>query len=676
MLRRLALVIPIALTPLAIPAQQVVRDTARTSRDTARAAAIVVTATRSELARDRVPESVSVLTGEQLRREGVVSVADALRQVPGVALARSASYGTATSLFIRGGESKFTKVLLDGVPVNEAGGAFDFSSLTTDNVERIEIVRGPSSVLYGSDAMAGVVQIFTRRGTRGFHGDLAARGGGFGTSDVEASIRGVVAPGAGAVDWSLGAARHRTAGYQPFNSGFADNTVSALVRAARGRYDAQVNLRYADLALHFPTDGSGQVVDSNAVHREDRLAVGLGAGARLTDAAALRATFASNDVHGVTDDQPDSPGDDQGYYYSTADRTRRRSGDLRLELALPASSQLTVGVQVEREWQASATMSNFGPNGFTATRRSTGTYAQLLLTPNDRYTATLGARHEHNEQFGDFITWRAAASALVARGTRLRASAGTAFREPTFLENFGSDFVIGNPLLAPEHSFSVDAGVEQRFADVATLGVTIFSNSYRDLIDYVYSATEPNYFNLARTRARGIELEGRADLPAGFGADAAFTYLDARVQAPGATPGVTAAFASDAPLLRRPMHTLDAGVSYHAGRAGLDVRAHRVGRRDDVFFAPDFSSTRVTLPAWTRVDVSADLSLTGRGIGSERAGHGAAGLTLRVENLLDAHYTDVAGVNYDFANRDAAALRLTGYRAAPRRALAGIRLGF
>jgi vitamin B12 transporter len=98
-------------------------------------------------------------------------------------------------VFIRGGESKFTKVLVDGVPVNDAGGAFDFSSLTTDNVERIEIVRGPSSVLYGSDAVAGVVQVFTRRGTRGVHGELAVRGGGFGTSDLEGALRGAATPG-------------------------------------------------------------------------------------------------------------------------------------------------------------------------------------------------------------------------------------------------------------------------------------------------------------------------------------------------------------------------------------------------------------------------------------------------------------------------------------------------
>lgn len=662
MLRRLALLVSVAFVP-AVHGQAA-------SHDTARATPIVVTATRSAVALDRVPASVTVVTGAQLRAQGIATVADALRQVPGVALAQSASYGTATSLFIRGGESKFTKVLLDGVPVNEAGGAFDFSTLTTDNVERIEVVRGPASVLYGSDAVAGVVQIFTRRGTRGTHADLVARGGGFGSADVEASARGAATPGNSVVDWSVGAARHRTDGYQAFNSGFANGSASGLLRAAQGPADAALSVHYNDIVLHFPTDGSGQVVDSNAVHHEDRLAIGLDAGLRLSSLVTMRAMLASSDVHGLTGDQPDSPGDTLGYYYDTGDRTRRRSGDLRVSLALPYSSQLTLGGQVEREWQASSTTSNFGDHGFTASRRASGAYAQLLLGRIDRYTATVGGRYEHNERFGDFLTWRGGASVQVASRTRIHASAGTAFREPSFLENYGSDFVIGNPSLQPEHSFSVDAGVEQTLGESVTLGATWFANSFRDLIDYRYSATEPNYFNLARTRSSGVELEGRAELPAGLHADAAMTYLDARVVNAGASTAAASLFAPDARLLRRPMHTLDAGAGVRTGRGVLDVRLRRVGPRDDVFYAPDFSARRVVLPAYARVDLSGDLPLT------PRRSRVAAALTLRVENLFDSHYTEVAGVNYDFAQAGAAALRLTGYRAAPRRTLIGLRLAY
>ncbi|HEY2026110.1 MAG TPA: TonB-dependent receptor plug domain-containing protein, partial [Gemmatimonadaceae bacterium] len=389
----------LTLLPLAAHAQ-------RAAPDTAYAAPIVVTATRSALATERVPSSVTVLTGEQLRREGIVSVADALRQVPGLSIAQTGSYGGTTSLFIRGGESKFTKVLIDGVAVNDAGGAYDFSTLTSDNVERIEIVRGPASVLYGSDAVAGVVQVFTRPGSGPMHAELSGRGGGYGTYDAEGAVRGATS----AMTYSFGLAKHSTNGTQLFNSGYSDGVGSAMVGLAKGPIDARISLRYSDAVFHFPTDGSGLVVDSNAVDRRDRLAVGLDAGARVLPGMEVRLILSSHDTHGVTDDQPDSPGDTTGYYYTTADRTRRRSGELRAAIDLPASAHLTLGAQVERQWQASATQSNFGDNSFTATRRTTGTYAQLLFTPADQNTITLGGRYEHNEQFGNFVTWRSAAS--------------------------------------------------------------------------------------------------------------------------------------------------------------------------------------------------------------------------------------------------------------------------
>jgi vitamin B12 transporter len=637
------------------------------ARDTARTAPVVVTATRSVLTAERVPSSVSVITGEQLRHQGITSVADALRQVPGLTLAQTGSYGGSTSLFIRGGESKYTKVLVDGIPVNEAGGAFDFSSLTTDNIERIEIVRGPASVLYGSDAMAGVVQLFTRPGTARVTTELSARGGGFGTSDADAAVRG----SGQALTYSVAGGRHATNGFQAFNSRNVNNVGSALVGAERGGADARLSLRYTDVAFHYPTDGSGQVVDSNAVHREDRLALGVDAGYRFLPSAELRLALASNSAHGVSDNQPDSPGDVGGYYFTTADHSHRRSGDLRLNVNLPATTQLTLGGQVERSWQESGTRSSFGDTPpYSQARRTTGGYAQLLIAPAP-FTAALGGRYEHNEQFGDFVTYRVAGTANLRPTTRVRASLGTAFREPTFLESYGGGFVHGNPALAPEQALSMDVGVEQRFGDRGMLGATYFSNSFRDMIDYQYAPTGPDYFNLARTRTAGLELEGRVELPAGFHTDAAFTYLDTKVVDPGANPAPTALFVPGAHLLRRPMHTLDVGVGYRAVRGGVDLRARQVGTREDNYFAPDFSGSHVTLPAYTRADLSGELALTPASVG-----RGSAVATLRVENLFDARYTDVAGFNYDFRLTDDASLRQTGYRAAGRRALVGVRLSY
>jgi outer membrane cobalamin receptor len=412
------------------------------------------------------------------------------------------------------------------------------------------------------------------------------------------------------------------------------------------------------------------VVDSNAVRRDDRLGLGVEAGYRASPTVTLRAALASHDVHGVTDDQPDSPGD-AGYAYSTSERSRRRSGDLRVELALPARSTFTLGAQVERKWQETATRSNFGDDvPPPATRRSTGGYAQLLLSPTELATVALGGRFEHNEQFGDFWTYRAAGSTILPSATRVRASIGTAFREPTFLETEGSGFVIGNRALDPEHAFSVDAGIEQTLG-VATLGATWFANSFRDMIDYLYSATEPNYFNVARTRAVGLEFEGRLDLPSGVHADASFTHLDARVVDPGTSTTSSATFAPGARLLRRPMRTLEVGAGYRGGGHAIELRARRVGSREDVYFPPDFApAERVVLDAYTRVDLSGEarlVPLRGRG--------GVVG-TLRIENVFDRRYTDAAGFNYDFSLTDEASLRQTGYRGTGRRLLAGVRVSF
>jgi vitamin B12 transporter len=326
---------------------------------------------------------------------------------------------------------------------------------------------------------------------------------------------------------------------------------------------------------------------------------------------------------------------------------------------------------VERKWQESATRSNFGDDAPPpANRRSTGGYAQLLMSPVAEATIALGGRFEHNEQFGDFWTYRAAASTRLPSGTRLRASVGTAFREPTFLETEGSGFVIGNRALDPEHALSVDAGIEQTFGP-ASVGATWFANSFRDMIDYKYSATEPNYFNVARTRAAGLELEGRLALPGGFHADAAFTHLATRVVDPGTSSAATAAFAPGSRLLRRPARTLDLGAGYRARGNALELRALRVGTREDVYYPPDFSpATRVSLAPYTRIDLSGEARLV------PLRQSGGVALTLRIENLFDRRYTDAAGFNYDFARTDEASIRQTGYRGAARRLLTGLRVSF
>jgi len=183
----------LALALLSDPATLV----AQVAGDTTALPEIVVTATRYPVAADSVASTVTVLRGDDLRAQGIRFVADALRQVPGAHVVQSGPFGSTTSLFLRGGESDYVKVLIDGAPVNQPGGFYDFGSLTTDNVERIEVLRGPASVLYGSDAITGVIQIVTRHGGEGTRLSAAGEGGTFGSARLEASALG----GSDAVDW-------------------------------------------------------------------------------------------------------------------------------------------------------------------------------------------------------------------------------------------------------------------------------------------------------------------------------------------------------------------------------------------------------------------------------------------------------------------------------------------
>src|SRR6266571_4390892 len=240
----------LALVPAMLAAQQ--------PADTAHLPPVVVTATRIPTPAGEVPEAVTVLSGAALRAQGIHTVFEALRDVPGATVVQTGSFGGQTSLFLRGGQSDYVKVLVDGVPVNQPGGAFDFANLTTDNVERIEVLRGPASVLYGSDAVTGVVQIFTRRGSDNARANATVRGGTYGTLiwDAEASGGGQQA------SYSFAVSRHTSNGLYAFNNQYRNSVFSGLVRIAPDdRTDATLTVRYADNTYHFPTNGAGQAVD-------------------------------------------------------------------------------------------------------------------------------------------------------------------------------------------------------------------------------------------------------------------------------------------------------------------------------------------------------------------------------------------------------------------------------
>jgi vitamin B12 transporter len=641
MLRRLhnaaviGLAAPLVLLPRALRAQD-------SRRDTLRLDPVVTTATRTPVTRSRAPVAVTVLTGDELRAQGIVRVTDALQRVPGAAIARTGAFGATTTLFLRGGERDYVKVLVDGVPVNDAGGDFDFASLTTDDVERIEVQRGPGSVVYGSDAVTGVIQIFTRRGGRD-RASLDARAGSYGTREASADAAGSV----GALSWSAGGATRRTDGILAFNNQYRNDALTALLRLApTATTDVQLTSRWTGSTYHFPTDFSGAVTDSNQYTRERRLSTGLDAGWRVAPPLEARLLLSDSRSRRVSDNAPDSPGDTTDFYSRDDADRYRRGADARLNLNLPGASVATVGAAYEAEGETSHGTSAFGtaplpPTDFHEHRVNRAGYAQLVASAADAATLTLGGRYDDNGSFGIFRTGRAALSVALPLGIRARLAAGNAFKEPAFSEQFSTAFTFGNRELRPERTRSYEGALEGSFArDAITLGATYFSQRFDDLVQYRPTAPSdapdmPNYFNIASAKAAGVEVELRTPPVASLSASAQYSYVDTRVLEAGF--GASGTFVAGDALLRRPTRTASATLTYAPPRRGsLSATLSHVGSRSDRDFV-SFPARTVSLPAYTTLDLGGSLDL------GLRSPAPSIALTARLENALARRYQSVYG---------------------------------
>lgn len=625
-----------ALVILAVPSANV---RAQQPADTAVLRPVVISATRVPIGQEAAPASVTVLRGADLRARGIATVSDALATVPGLTVVRSGSFGATTAVFARGGESDYMKVLIDGVPLNNPGGAFDFATLTTDNLDRIEVVRGPTSVAYGSDAVSGVVQLFTRRGSGAPRGSASVRGGSFGTREGDAGVTG----GSGALGYSLTAASRESDGILPFNNDYRNRVASGRLSLQRAGASVDLTGRRIDGTYHFPTDGSGAIVDSNAVRRDHRTVLGLDASKTLTPRISVRLLGAASRLDGGSTNDPDSPGDTTGFYSRDDSRIERRSADVRADIHAADRTIISVGAVLEREQARSTSASQFqtfpaSATTFAAHRTDKSAYAQVIGNAAQRVTYTASGRVDETTTFGTFVTGRASVAVDAGHGSSVRAAVGNAFKAPAFEETFSSAFTIGNPGLDPERTTSWEVSAEQRVSRRAIISATYFDQRFRDLIQYVLGDASTEFrgtnANLAAATARGLEVEARAPNVARFDLGANVTILDTRVTDAG--NGAFGTFVNGDRLLRRPARTAAFDAAYHIGGGStLGAVVRYVGRRDDRDFAND---VRVTLGAYTAVDLTGEVSLApiARGLSP-------VALTARVENAFDRAYQPVFG---------------------------------
>lgn len=601
-------------------------------QDTVQLKPVVVTATRSSVPAVLVPAAVTVLRGPDLEARGIRTVAQALTLVPGAHVVETGSFGGQTALFMRGGENDYVKVLVDGVPLNQPGGAFDFAHLTTDNVERIEVVRGPASVLYGSDAMTGVIQIFTRGGTGPMQAVADVQAGSYGSNRQGVQIHG----GTSRLGYSLGASRFAAQGLYKVNNQYRNSVISGRIRfAPDARTEANLSYRYGDDIYHFPTIGGGQPADSNQRSAERGPLASLIV-QRALGAFDVVAQGTLRETRQLSNDEPDSPGED-GTFWSN-DYVRRAAGGLLLTWRIQGSTALSAGVDYEDERQRgrSEFSASFGtfPDSIRVRRTNAGYYAQAVL---DAWplTVTAGARIDDNSTFDMHGTYRVGVVYRPRIETRLRASFGTGFKEPTFFENFARGFVLGNPDLDPERSRSVELGLDRTLAGGRlTIAGTLFSQQFRDLIDFTNSPPpgEPNYFNVPGATSRGAELEVSMLLTPAAVVRLQYTYLDTRVDKAGADSSADALFVAGKPLLRRPAHSVAPEIGITLGtrtRVILDLRW--VGPRDDLDFTRPVGNRRVRLDPYTHLNLAAEYTV--RWIQ----------LTAKLENAFDDRTAEIAG---------------------------------
>lgn len=587
---------------------------------------LVVTETRTAVPLSHATRSVTVITQEEIAAQGAQSVTEVLRHVPGLQIVRTGASGGTTSLFTRGGEADYTKVLIDGVEVNRGGGAFDFADLTTDNIERIEVIRGSASTLYGSGAIGGVIHIITKRGQGRPTGTVEFEGGSFHTRLWRGS--GSIGTTWGGV--SAAVSRGDTDGHLAFNNQHHNTTV-----ALRGdlhpddQTQVAMTLRHNDGEFHFPTDGAGRVLFRRQFRTARETTVGVRVEREFLPWWQSKLQLGYHEIKSRNFSEFGTPPNTNLSLFSAHEQ--RLTADWQSDLRLEPLGLLTAGLTYDQETLC----------GNNLTRRTTSGYIQQQVTRFEPLMLIAGLRVDDNSAFGLHVTYQGSAAYTFPTQTKLRAAIGTGFKAPTFFENFSNTSTArGNPDLDPERSLSWEAGIEQTlWGKRLRLAATYFGNRFKDLIEFTSrpAPAAPNFFNIQEVVSAGAELSAAVTPLPGLDIEVDYTYLHTEVTDPGFSTDPSGAFVKGRPLLRRPQHKVHLALTYTWQRFLGRLDLTHVGDRED----RDFTQTparRVVNPAYSKLDLSLRYTVL-----QDWAGIRTLDVFARGENVLDDRYDEALG---------------------------------
>ncbi len=608
---------------------------------------VVVSAAQVETALSRVTESVTVIDRAEILERQSETIADAIRRVPGFTVVASGGRGAVTSFLPRGGESDYTLVIADGMPLNAFGGGFDAAHLSIADVERIEVVRGPQSALFGGGAIGGVVHVITRLGGP-LHAEGAVETGGYGTSRLAAGSSGSRG------DWTWGATIDWTGSdgdtreFDSVGGRVSNDDYERVAASARLGWSDRADRRVrVDVRLSRDERGTPGPFGSDPMGFYGGLDT-VSRGRNDTRAIGARAAFGSGRGlrHSLQAVWTDSPSRYASPFGDSEDQTRRLIGRYQLDL-----DRRMVGISAGWEGLAERADNTFITDDafekIPVERSLNGWFVETRWPIRGRGAIHAGARLERiartalaGDAFGrpgfeTDVVWSAnpkiSAAWYAQQGerawTRVRMGAGTGIKPPTAFEIAFTD----NPSLQPERSRSIDVGIEHaRRGGAVVVDATWFANRYDHLIVAVGSslsgASRYRTDNIANARARGLELGATWRASRGLVARAGWTWMDTAVLAVDSLPGhAPAPFAVGDPLLRRATHQGSAEVAWSGARAGAIVAVNGRGRVAD--FEPNFAGSVFQNPGFATVMLGGSVKLA---TGVEVYG--------RVTNLFDRSY--------------------------------------
>lgn len=580
-------------------------------------APLVVSATRVPTPADRLGSAVTVIDRAAIEASGATSVEALLRRVAGVTVVNSGGLGARTDVSIRGADEDQTLVLIDGVRVNDpasTGGRFDFAGLSVQGIERIEVLRGAQSALYGGEAIGGVINIVTRRADEGVGGYVGLGGGSYGTFRQETGF------GARREGWdlTLDAVNQTAEGFSRSKDGDEKDGAKLRTLSGHGGYEASERLRF-DAAARYEdvfAELDPTATRDGFADKHDRVWSGrLGAELALLDGAWTQHLdlYGSRTLRRFEDESTAG-------VRTVSDFDGARAGlEWRHDLAFDDANQLTLGVDVHRDYgQARERSAGASRERYDRDEDAYAAYGLYSLELFDRLNLTAGGRFDDFEAFGTEFTYRlTAALPITETDTVLRASHATGAKAPTIQQRFDDTFLFGflpvrgNPDLGVERSRSWDVGVEQTlFNRMAVASATLFRNDFDDLIEY--DAGAGTFLQLDEATTEGVELGLKVTPTDRVTLTGSYTFMTTEDQSDGSE------------LARRPRHagSVVADVSL-TDRLSFQASASHIGRRYNQ------SGERGRLDAYTLVGLAARYALLD---GLELHG--------RIDNLFDADYEE------------------------------------